>query len=292
MTAAYLRDIRATIWKPAPGPDSAIGSYFGQPVPGSTIIEGVRIQFSVEKDNKTTANNATVTISNLSQRTRDELADVPRRMILEAGHGGKLSTLFVGDVTAPPGVAYDSVDNEITLLGKDGGRALKHARVNKAYRGTPTALKLAQEAIAAMGLRDPENLSSYQELRQQYPHGANLYGLASDQLTELLKPFKLGWSIQNGKLVVGKADEILDSDTILIDASAGMIGSPQLTPPKKAGGKPTLTLQCLLFPELAPNRRVQVVSRFVSGTFKINGVKHSGDNFGGDQLTEIEATPV
>lgn len=292
MSRAFLRDVRVTVWKPEPGPDSELGSYFGQPVPGSTVIEGVRIQFSVEKDNKTTANKATVTITNLSKRTRDELADVPRRMILEAGHGGQLSTLFVGDVTAPPGNTYNNIDGEVVLLGKDGARAMAFARVNKSYRGSPTVLKLAQEAIAAMGLRDPANLGSYQELQEQHPNGSNLFGLASDNLTTLLKPFKLGWSIQNGKLAIGKENEILDTDEILVDAAAGLIGSPQLTPPKKPGGKTTLALQCLLFPDLAPNRRVRVVSKFVNGVFKITGTKHNGDNFSGDQVTEIEATPV
>lgn len=227
MSTAFLRRVRATIWKPEPGPDSEFGAYFGQPVPGSTVVEGLRIQFTVEKDDKTTANTATVTISNLAQRTREEFADIPRRMILEAGYGDSLATIFVGDITAPPKGTYGSTDIDTEILGKDGGRALKHAHVSKAYRGTATALQLAQDAIKALGLRVPADLPGYQELSKQYPHGTSLHGLASDRLTQILKPLGFEWSIQNGQIVVVKAGGVLDGDELVINTQAGMVGSPQ-----------------------------------------------------------------
>jgi hypothetical protein len=287
----FLRNARVTIWKPEPGDDSKFGAYFGDPVPGSTVIRDLRIQFAVEKDDKTTSNKASISITNLAKSTRADLAQLPRRMILEAGYDGNLSVLFVGDVTTSPGSTDDGIDTVTTLLGKDGGRAIKHARINKSFRGATSALAAVQGAIAAMGLREPENLALYDELKAQYPHGITLYGQASDNLSQLLAPFGLGWSIQNGRLKIAKATET-NPGTIVLDASAGMLGSPEVSPPSKPGEKPTVAARFLLFPEVEPGSRCLLRSKTYTGEIKIKAAKHNGDNMGGDMMTEIEATPV
>lgn len=287
----FLRNARVTIWKPSPGDDSMFGAYFGDPVPNSMVIDELRIQFEVEKDDETTSNKATISISSLAKRTRADLAQLPRRMILEAGYDGKRSVLFVGDVTTSPGSTDDGVETVTTLLGRDGGRAIKHARVSKSYRGATSVFTAAQAVIASMGLRQPENLALYQELQAQYPHGITLYGQASDNLTILLAPFKLGWSIQNGRLRIAKADET-NPGTIVLDAGAGMIGSPEVSPPTNPGEKPTVSARFLLFPELEPGSKCDIRSKTYTGTIKIRAVKHTGDNMGGDMLTEIEAVPL
>lgn len=290
---AFIHQVRLTIWKPQPGEDSALGSFFGDPVPNSTVIEGLRVQFSVEKDDQSTANKATVSVTNLARSSRADLVTLPRRMILEAGYRDEpLSMLFIGDVSASPGSTYDGIDNVTTFLGKDGGRAIKNAKVSKSFIGPTTALRQVQEAAAAMGLRAPENLALLEELRAEHPHGVALRGLASDALSRLLKPHGLGWSIQDGKLRVAKAGDFAPDEVILIDAAAGLIGSPELSPPTKPGEKPTLTAKCLLFPELTVGRRVEVRSKTATGTFKIKGVKHEGDNMDAEMYTEIEGTPV
>ncbi|MGL4442058.1 MAG: hypothetical protein ACRCU1_00440 [Alsobacter sp.] len=286
----FLRNVRLTIWKPEPGEDSGFGAYFGDPIPNSTVITDLRIQFSVEKDDKTTSNKASISVTNLAKSTRADLAQLPRRMILEAGYNGKLSVIFTGDVTTSPGSTDDGIDTITTLLGKDGGRAIKHARINKSYRGATSVFTAAQGVIAAMGLREPENLALYEELQAQYPHGVTLYGQASDNLSQLLAPYKLGWSIQNGRLRIAKATETTPG-TLILDAAAGMIGSPEVSPPDKPGGKLTIAARFLLFPELEPGSKADLRSKNFTGTIKIKAVKHNGDNMGGDMLTEIEAVP-
>lgn len=287
----FLRNARVTIWKPEPGDDSRFGSYFGDPVPGSTVIRDLHIQFAVEKDDKTTSNKASISITNLAKSTRADLAQLPRRMILEAGYDGNLSVLFVGDVTTSPGSTDDGIDTVTTLIGKDGGRAIKHARINKSYRGVTSILTAARGAIAAMGLREPANLALYEELQTQYPHGITLYGQASDNLSQLLAPFGMGWSIQNGRLKISKATET-SPGTIVLDATAGMLGSPEVSPPSKPGEKPTVAARFLLFPELEPGSKCDLRSKTYTGSVKLKAVKHNGDNMGGDMMTEIEAVPV
>jgi hypothetical protein len=290
--SVFLHRVRMTIWKPQPGPDSSIGAYFGDPVPNSTVIEDLRVQFSVDKDDKTTANTATISVTNLAKATRAELVRLPRRIILEAGYQNQsISTLFIGDVSASPGSQNDGIDNVTTFIAKDGGRAIKNARVNKAFRGSPSVLLQLEECIKAMGLRAPANLTLLQELREQHPHGVSLYGSASDNLTQLLAPYGMGWSIQNGKFVVGKALDTLPGQ-LVIDAAAGLIGSPELSPPTKPGKPAQLAFRCLLFPELEPGRKVEVRSKTVRGVYKIKGVKHEGDNMDAEMLTSVEAVPV
>lgn len=283
---------RVTIWKPERSPESEFGAYFGQPIPGSTIIEDLRIQFAVDKDDESTSNKASITITNLSEQTRAELTRRPLRVILEAGYAGSLSIIAAGDLASSPSSEYDGSTWTTELLIKDGGRALKYARVNKSLRGTPSAFQLAQECITALGLRAPSNLASFPELQRQWPHGVVAYGLASDQLTRTLRPFGIGWSIQDGQIKISRGAEPTDDSLVVVDEDAGLIGFPQLAPPPEGESRPVLTFETLLFPELTVGRKVRLRSKTVNGDFKIKAVSHQGDTAEEGAQTSVEARPI
>lgn len=289
MASTFLRSIRVMIWAPEPGPDSSLGAFFGPPPPNALIVEGLRVTFTIERDDKTSANTAEVQIYNLNQAEISALAKVPLRMSIEAGYDGKMGVVFVGDVTLSPGTSYDGTDRVTTLQAKDGGRAIKHARVNKSVRSATKTYDLVREAIAAMGLQAPTNLSQYVELQRQYAHGSVLYGTASDALTRLL-PAGMSWSIQNGKMVIARTADVTSDAVIVVDERAGLIGYPELALPSKAGEKPTMTLQCFLYPDIAPRRIIRVESVTVKGEYRVVSVRHTGDTHAeGDMVTEVEA---
>lgn len=289
MASTFLRSIRVMIWAPEPGPDSAFGAFFGPPPPNALVVEGLRVVFTIERDDKTTANTAEAQIYNLNPSEISGLTKVPLRMSIEAGYGGEMGIVFVGDVTLSPGTSYDGTDRVTTLQAKDGGRAIKHARVNKSLRSSTKTYDLVREAVRAMGLQPPVNLSEYAELQRQYAHGSVLYGTASDTLTRLL-PSGMSWSIQNGKMVIARTSDAISDAVIVVDENAGLIGHPELALPSKAGEKPTMTLQCFLYPDIAPRRIIRVQSRTVNGEYRVVSVRHSGDTHAeGDMMTEVEA---
>jgi hypothetical protein len=288
MASTFLRSIRVMIWAPEPGPESALGAFFGPPPPNALVVEGLRVTFTIERDDKTTANTAEVQIYNLNQSEISGLSRIPLRLSIEAGYGSEMGVIFVGDVTLSPGTSYDGTDRVTTLQAKDGGRAIKHARVNRSIRSATKVYDVVREAIAAMGLQPPANLAQYAELQRQYAHGTVLYGTASDTLTRLL-PAGMSWSIQNGKMVIARAADVTSESVLVVDEAAGLIGHPELALPSKAGEKPTMTLRCFLYPDIAPRRIVRVQSSTVNGEYRVVSVRHTGDTHAeGDMMTEVE----
>ena len=285
---AYLRRARLTIVRPRPDPSTGAGSYFGTQRENALVIERLRIQFSIKKSLGKKPNAGELTITNLAEATRDQLAATPLVAILEVGYGdAELRRLFAGDVLSVTH-DYDGTEWTTTLQAHDGGRALAHGRVRVGYRARTPALAVLREVARSLGLRLPRDTENLPALQQALTAGASLSGRASEELSRLLEPLGLGWSIQDGDLVVLPERGIRPGEAILIDEAAGMIGSPKWGSPPKPGQRPPLSVECLLFPELEPGREVQVKSRTANGQFKVTAVEHAGDTEGGDWKTAIE----
>lgn len=292
---AYLRRARLTIVKPRPDPRTGIGAFFGIEPTNALEIDGLRVQFEIKKSLGATPNSCAITVTNLAEATRAELAVSPLVAILEVGYGtGELRRLFAGDVFY---VAHDldGADWTTRLQLHDGGRAYAHARVVTSFKAGTTILAAVKAAAAALQVKVPPAVETLPALQRATTAGLTLAGKASDEMSRLLTPFGLGWSIQDGALVVlteGGRSGIRPGEAILLNEAAGMIGSPKWGNPPKPGQKPPLSVRHLLFPELSPGGLVQVQSRTANGNFKLTDVTHQGDTEGGDWLTSVEAKAV
>ena len=111
-------------------------------------------------------------------------------------------------------------------------------------------------------------------------------------MTTILRGTGYNWSVQDGKLQMLKESDLRSDQAALINIDSGLIGVPTLAAPQNAGGKPTLSLQCLLYPRLSPGAKLVLESRSINGTFKIQSVNHAGDTHGTEWTTSVEATPV
>lgn len=292
---AFLRRARLTIVRPKPDPATGIGAFFSLErdnaieVDASTDKPSLRIQAEIRKSLGSTPNACTLTVTNLAESTRDALsADASLVAILEVGYGdAELRRIFTGDVFHV-GHELDGPHVTTKLQAHDGGRAYAHARILKSYRAGTSYLTAIRETAQALGLTLPPAIESHPGINRAATAGISLAGKASAELTRLLEPFGLGWSIQDGGLVVLAESNIRPGETILIDEQAGMIGSPTWGQPSKKRKKPPLSVKCLLFPELAPGGRVRVKSRAAAGDFKVKDVQHDLDTHGGDWMTSIQ----
>jgi hypothetical protein len=282
---ACLRRARLTIAKPRSG------SYFATE-PNALQVEELQVQFSIKKSLRSTPNPATLSITNLAESTRDELAKLPQVAVLEVSYGDAApERLFIGDVFYV-GHEWDGPTVVTKLQAHDGGRAYAHARVTQSFKAGAVVLDAVKAAAAGLGLKLPPPVLTMPQLQQAATAGLALAGRASDELSRLLTPLGLGWSVQDGNLVVLDERGVRPGQAIVIDEAAGMIDSPKWSTPSKPGKRPTLSLQCLLFPEVAPGNTIQVRSKTANGLFKVTDVSHEGDTMGGDWLTTIEARAV
>ena len=286
---AYLRRARLTIVRPRPDPSTGAGAYFGLQRENALAIENLRIQFDIQKSLGSSPNTCELTVTNVAEGTRDQLAVTPLVAILEVGYGdGELQRIASGDVIR---VVHerDGSDWTTKLQLRDGGRALAHARAEVTYRQGATVASVVRSVAASMGLRLPPAADNLPGMQVGMAAAATLAGRASEELSRLLAPLGLGWWVQDGDLVVLQARGIRPGEAIVIDEAAGMLGSPKWGNPPKPGKRPPLSVECLLFPELEPGRQIQVKSRVANGQFKVTKVGHAGDTHGGGWMTSVEA---
>jgi hypothetical protein len=291
---AYLRRGRLTIVRPKPDPSTGVGSFFGVDHANAIEIDAasdqpaLQIKATIKKSASSTPNPAEVTITNLAERTRDQLSAAAHLVaILETGYGSaELRQILIGDVVHV-GHEADGPHIATKILVHDGGRAYAHARIGQSFRAGAPIVNGVKAAAQAMQLRLPAGVETMPELQQVATAGISMAGRASDEMSRLLTPFGLGWSIQDGALVVLSDRGIRPGEAIVIDEQAGMIGSPKWGNPTK-GKKPPLTVQCLLFPELAVGGRVRVKSRTANGDFKVTDCQHQIDTHGGDWMTSVD----
>lgn len=265
-----------------------------------TEITDHRIEFRIEKNLGRAPNTCEITITNLSQATRDEFVRGPMRVRFEAGYDNTPRLLFVGDLRY---ASNELVGTEwLTKLQiADGGRAYAEARINKSYaKGTPLATIL-RDVTRAFGLTVPPEVTASEELRTRIPSGEVTTGYASDELTRLLAPHGFEWSIQNGQMQILRFDQVHPGTIRVISEGDGMIGAPSMDPPaitaptktkSKRRRVPKLTVKHLLFPELIPGEKDEIRSRSINGTFRLDKVMHEGDSRGSTWDTTMEASEV
>lgn len=261
-------------------------------------ITDMRFEFKIEKNLASHPNTCELTITNLTEVTREGFVTGKVNVRFEAGYDQTLRLMFVGDVR------YASNEKQGTewltkIQLADGGRAFAAARVNHSYAPKTPLTTILRDAARALGVALPPEIAASKELQTRLASGEQLSGYASDEMTRLLAPFGYEWSFQNGQIQILRVDEARPGSVRVISQDDGMIEAPVMDPPKiraPAKGRrkakpnvPKLTVKHALYPELVPGEQIEVRSRSINGRFKIDKLQHQGDTFGSDWTTTIEA---
>lgn len=287
----------------------AAGGYFDQL---QTITEftvdpssgvGSQIEFDVVRNLVRAPNTCNIVITNLAEENRQAFIGAPVKVVLEAGYDNDPRFLFLGDLRYASN-EHEGTEWKTKIQLADGGRAFANAKVSKAYtKGTPVET-IVRDLAKAFGVPLTPLAALSNELKARIPSGEVLQGSVADELTRLLDPFDIEWSFQQGRLQILKSRQVLSGSVRLISEDSGMIGAPEMTPPKiiappknigHSTGRakprvPKCKIKHELYPEVSPGEKIKVRSRSLDGTFRVECVKHKGDFFGGDWITEIEAT--
>lgn len=267
---------------------------------GALQVEGLRIQFRSEKSLQQEPNKAEVSIWNLSQDTRGKLTDAVDRheavVVLEAGYaasGADPSTtevLFKGDARIISHVRQGA-DWVTRLQSGDGAAAYKSARMVGSFAPGTKRGTVIEEAAKALGLplgnlKERIKAHDFKGALTEFVGGFSAAGKASSQLTELLSPLGLGWSIQDGQLQVLGEKDATSAQPVLLGPESGLIGSPEL------GDQGVVKVKSLLQPGIRPGRRIELDAEAVRGLFRVERVTHSGDTHGTDWYSEAEVKPL
>lgn len=255
----------------------------------------LRIKFEVHKTATETTNSAKLEIFGLSQSTRAQIkgGKDSSYLSLYAGYVEESGAVLIysGDVTR---VLHKRQPPEVisTIECGDGATVLKESYVSLSYKAGITARQVLTDVAAKMGvtLVTSKNLSD-----STYATSFSFVGAAKEALRRVSNRLEATWSIQNGVLYVMAAGDTLQSEAITLSASTGLVGHPELLKEEAqefTKGAPLLRykVRSLLLPTITPGHVVRIEASGVTGAFKVDDVKHSGDTMGDDWTTTLEVS--
>jgi hypothetical protein len=267
-------------------------------------IEGLRIQFSIQKTADKNPNNSTIKIWNLRKTTRQEIEKPNTRCLLYAGYSEDTGPIliFSGSVTYA-WTKFEPPDIVTELNLGDGVQEIRDTTISVGYGKNIKSKQIFTDVAKKMDL----SLTLPNDApEREWQNGLSYYGSARTLLDKTAKASGLEWSIQNGVLQVIEKGMVTTRQGIEISSSSGMVGSPDSEREDKAeakgekgksgGGKSSEPKQqwngwkvkTLLMPMLNPGDRVMLNSKAVEGVFRIEELTHTGDNWEGDWQTELK----
>lgn len=259
----------------------------------------LRVQFKIERTLQPEPNTADVSIFNLAKESRASIQEKGIPTEIEAGYFGNISLISKGDLDYGSTVRTGT-DWVTTFQATDGGRQYRRARVNLSFDAGTLIGDVLKTAADQLGL-GLGNVAA--EIAKGIPRGTSLQyvkglvlsGQASKEFSKIVKRAGFEWSIQDGQIQFTRPGQVLDpNEAIVLNQATGLIGSPE------QGEKGLIKARSLLQPGLQPGKRVliQAGPRDASGVpeidafFKVEKTIFSGDTWGGDWYSDIEARPV
>lgn len=269
-------------------------------------IDRLRVRFQVEKDLTKETNKTKIVIFNLSPENRQRLEKADLNVNIFAGYAdnGGAVQMFSGSVSQAFSTDTGAdVTTELQL--SDGQTNLRDTVVSVSFSPGTSGERALREVANQMGLavRIGEDVTF-----SAYSGGFSYVGYGRDALTEICDATGCTWSVQNGVLQVILSGGTTGVRGLVFSPSSGLIGSPRRiikapkkesveTPKrkrrtkakkqkieKKAGWK----IETLLAPTVIPGDLVKVESRMITGWFRVEAIRHSGDSHGGDWKSEMD----
>jgi len=278
-----------------------MGILFGRRVVlqmGAIEVDGLRISFKVEKDNKPEPNKAEISVWNLSRETRANIVaseSVP--IAIQVGYGEDIEQIFIGDIMRD-GITTtrDGGDWVTTFKAGDGADAYRSARIQESFAKGAKIEKVLKKLSESLGVGMGNALDKIKQGDikgglTEFFGGTVLSGQSSVELTRMLDSLDMEWSIQDGQLQIVEKGLWNDEAVVVLTPETGLIGSPE--PGNRKKDKPAITkFRSLLQPGIKPLRRVQVKSESVDGIFVVSKVLHTGDIAGQDWYSDCEGLAI
>ena len=209
-------------------------------------VEGLRIAFDIEKDAEPEPNPAEISVWNLAKKTRAKMLDRIIPLILQAGYVDNIEQIFIGDIR-PGGVTTVRSEGDwiTTFKAGDGDNAHK-ARIQESFAkgakpkdvfrkvmekieehlsgNKSLAAKIADKIADAIEAGKKGGLDA---VLDEFFGGTIVSGNAIKEISQLLKSFGYGYSIQDGHQQVVEDGKWTDEDPVLLTPDTGLIGSPE-----------------------------------------------------------------
>lgn len=237
-----------------------------------TITLPFTIEFDITRNTLTSANVCQIRIYNLSLKNRNQIRrnqsnyGAPyQAVLLRAGYGDDLATIFTGNVSQAWSVREGT--NYITQIECfDGGFAFINAKTNTQFPAGVAQKTVIESLVSTLPNVKPGAIGNF-------PGTLGRGNAYSGNTTSILSEITGGaFFIDVGKANVLNTNEYIEGPTIEISPSSGLLGTPILE-------RTIVRFDMLFEPQLNVGRKVGLTSSSegnFNGEYKVTAVKHRG----------------
>ncbi|MNF38535.1 hypothetical protein D3C85_584970 [compost metagenome] len=268
-------------------------------------ITDLQIKFDISKsaDNKRTGNTAYVEVYNLSRSTLGKLETEYLTCSLALGYRDTgIQTVLSGNVVETS--TSKSGPDQITKLSLgEGYSSLNHQRLNELVAPGKTLIDVIEAIRSAMpGVARGAYVGA--NLNNKVLYGYPLNGAPRELLTRFARENKLEWRIDNFALYVNEENGLVNTDTSeapVVSIDTGLIDIPyyvsgdQSKLPTDQRRRTGVQFKALLNPNIIPGKLIRLESTVLpqlTGFYRVNDVKYSGDYRGNDWTMDCVCSQV
>lgn len=269
------------------------------------LVENLRVHFEVSKTVESAPNVAVIKIYNLSPINEAKIKNEFDEVLLNAGYEGALRLVFRGNIKHV--YRYRDKSDYITEIeAGDGDKDFRKAVMNETLAAGTTNAQLVDRAVGSFKTTGGTAKGVVQINDRARLRGKVISGNTRDVLHDVARESGANWSIQDGQLVIVKANSVLPDEAIVITADTGMLGAPEIN-------DKGIAVKCLLNLQLRVNGAIKLDNNGIKakrqkaqalgkkqedqkepvrldpdGIYKVLKITHKGDTRGQDWVSEIE----
>jgi hypothetical protein len=269
------------------------------------LVENLRVHFEVSKTVESAPNVAVIKIFNLSPINEAKIKNEFDEVLLNAGYENALRLVFRGNIKHV--YRYRDKSDYITEIeAGDGDKDFRSATMNETLAAGTTNAQLVDRAVGSFKTTGGTTKGAVQINDRARLRGKVISGNTRDVLHDVARESGANWSIQDGQLVIVKANGVLPDEAIVITADTGMLGAPEIN-------DKGIAVKCLLNPQLRVNGAIKLDNNGIKakrqkaqalgkkqedqkepvrldpdGIYKVLKITHKGDTRGQDWVSEIE----
>ena len=248
--------------------------------------QSLDVSFSIDRSLEPEPNAAQVQIWNLNPDHRSQLEELDKVPVsVEAGYEGQTSLIFLGSMRTVYTIR-EGADLLTLLESGDGETEYQQSRINVGIASGTSNTSVLDQIVKSLKI-GRGNLDTFAgqitAAKQLFPQGGAISGQVSRVMTEITASLGFTWSIQNGAIQLLPRTQSLTGKAVSLTPSTGLVGSPSVD------NKGVLTAQCLLIPDVFPGRLLVLESERLSGNYKVEKCRYTGDTPSTNWYIDIEA---
>ena len=235
---------------------------------------GYHIEFNVPFNEKAEPDIAEIIIYNLSPATREIFAE-GERIIVNAGYGSDVGTIFAGKVVATLN-RMNGPDILTIIEAGDGASEYKNAYVSASFIPGTNASTIISRLLQGFGLSAGRVVLKNDII---YSNGKSVQGGLLAELKKIVADCESKIYTNNGLiyiLPVGQGQE----QVFVLNSASGLVDSPIINKDEEYDG---YMVQMLLNPKVTIDSKVRIESKFVNGLYRVVKGRHIGEEF----ITEV-----